>query len=195
MKYPNLYQSFNKYIDLPIDVYLDVESRIVYKTLNKNEYLIKSGQIIRYLPFINKGLMINYRLDENGDKHVLQIRWTGLWLGDLYSFFSGNPTKFNIRAYQDTELLMMNHDTYDYITREHPVFERYFRLGLQNAYVETLNQIFNLHSLSAEERYLELINNFPALLDIIPHYLIASYLNIKPQSLSRIRKKLKNKGH
>ncbi len=139
--------------------------------------------------------MINYRLDEDGNKHVLQIRWTGLWLGDLYSFFSGTPTNFNIRAYQDTVLLMMNHDTYDYITREHPVFERYFRLGLQNAYVETLNQIFNLHSLSAEERYLELIKSFPTLLDNIPHYLIASYLNIKPQSLSRIRKMLKDKSH
>lgn len=194
MKYPNLYEAFRKYIDLPIEVYLDVESRMVHKTLNKNEYLIRSGQIIRYLPFIKKGLMINYRLDENGDKHVLQIRWTGLWLGDLYSFFSGNPSKFNIRTYQDTELLMMNHDTYEYITKEHPVYERYFRLGLQSAYVDTLNQIFNLHSLSAEERYLELTRDFPTLLESVPHYLIASYLNIQPQSLSRIRKKLKDQG-
>ena len=190
MKYPILFQNFNKYINLPIEAYLDLESRLVRKTLNNKEYLIRDGQVIRYLPFINKGLMVNYRLDESGNRHVIQIRWTGLWLGDLYSFFSGNPTKFNIQTYQDTELLMMNYKTYDSITRKYPVYERYFRLGLQNAYVETLNQIYNLHSLSAEERYLELINNYPTLMDDLPHYLIASYLNIRPQSLSRIRKKL-----
>ncbi len=192
MEYPTLYQSFKRHINLPLEPYLELESRLVRKTLDKKEFLIKEGQIIRYLPFINKGLMVNYRLDENGENHVLQIRWTGLWLGDLYSFFSGKPTKFNILTYQPTELLMMNHETFDFITKEHPVFERYFRIGIQDAYIETLNQIFNLHSLSAEERYLELIKNVPSLLNDIPHYLIASYLNIKPQSLSRIRKNLQN---
>jgi len=130
-------------------------------------------------------------LDEEGEKHVIQIRWTGLWLGDLYSFFSGSPTKFNICTYQPTELLMINHETFDFITKEHPVYERYFRLSIQHAYIETLNQIFNLHSSSAEERYLELIKNVPELLNDIPHYLIASYLSIKPQALSRIRKNYK----
>lgn len=190
MKYPTLFQNFNQYINLPVEAYLELESRLVLKTLANREFLIREGQVIKYLPFINKGLMVNYRLDENGDRHVIQIRWTGLWLGDLYSFFSGNPTKFNIQTYQDTELLLMNHETYDFITREYPVYERYFRLGLQNAYVETLNQIYSLHSLNAEERYLELISSYPTLLTDIPHYLIASYLNIRPQSLSRIRKRL-----
>ena len=190
VKYPMLFQAFNKHINLPVDVYLNIESRLVRKTLDKKEFLIKEGQIINFLPFINDGLMINYRLDNDGERHVLQIRSSGLWLGDLYSFFSGKPTKFNIQAYRTTELLMMNRETFDYITKEHPIFERYFRLGLQNAYVETLDQIFNLHSLSAQERYLRLIENIPSLLEDIPHYLIASYLNIKPQSLSRIRKEL-----
>ena len=192
MKYPILYQDFKKHIHLPVEIYLELEDRLIHKTLDKNEYLIREGQVIKYLPFISEGLMINYRLDEGGEKHVIQMRWTGYWLGDMYSFFSGKPTTFNIRAYQPTKLLMINHETFDFITREYPIYEKYFRLGLQNAYIETLNQIFNLHSLSAEERYLELIKNFPTLLDDVPHYLIASYLNIKPQSLSRIRKNYKD---
>ena len=190
MEYPTLFQHFNEYIKLPVEAYLDLESRLVGKTLHNKEFLIREGQIIRYLPFINKGLMVNYRSDENGEKHVIQIRWTGLWLGDIYSFFSGKPTTFNIRAYNSTELLMINHETFNFIVREHPVYERYFRLVIQSAYIQTLNQVFNLHSLSAEERYLELIRNYPTLLDDLPHYLIASYLSIKPQSLSRIRKNL-----
>lgn len=192
MKYPKLFHSFNQYINLPVEVYLDLEPKLVRKEIGEKDFLIREGQIIRYLPFINEGLMVNYRLDNEGEKHVLQIRWTGLWLGDLYSFFSGQPTNFNIQAYSPTELLMINQETFDFIITQYPIYERYFRLGIQNAYVETLAQIFNLHSLSAEERYLELIHKVPSLLDDIPHYLIASYLNLKPQSLSRIRRKFKD---
>ena len=190
MEYPTLYQNLKHTIDLSVEEYLDIETRLIPRSIAKNEYVIKEGQIIRYLPFINKGLMANYRVDDEGERHVIQIRGTGTWLGDIYSFFSGQPSVFNIRAYQPTELLLIDHSTFEYMTKQYPVFERYFRLGLQNAYVDTLNQIYNLHSLSAEERYLELINHYPSLLTDIPHYLIASYLNIKPQSLSRIRKKL-----
>ena len=195
MEYPILYQAFRERISLPIEAYQDLEKRLIRKKLDKKEHLLREGQIIKYVPFINKGLMVNYRLDDEGEQHVIQIRWTGLWLGDIYSFFSGKPTKFNIQAFHPTELLLINHETFDSITREYPIYERYFRLTIQNAYVETLDQIFNLHSLSAEERYLELIKHVPSLFNDIPHYLIASYLNIKPQSLSRIRKNLQNKDH
>lgn len=188
MKYPNLFKAFNTYINLHIDVYLDLEDRLIHKKIGKKEFLFREGQVVKYLPFINDGLMINNIVDEDGEEHIIQIRGTGLWLGDLHSFFSGATTRFNIQAYQPTELLMINHETFDYITKNHPVYEKYFRLSIQNAYVQTLNRIYNLHSATAEERYLELIKNIPGLLDEIPHYLIASYLNIKPQSLSRIRK-------
>lgn len=190
MKYENFYHALKNFIDLPQDAYLAFEERIVVKNLRDKELLHEEGQIIQYMPFINKGLMVNYRVDEEGESHVLQIRWTGNWLGDLYSFFSGKPSKFNIRAYQPTELLLIDHETFDFITQTYPIYERYFRMAIQSAYIETINQVFNLHSSSAEERYLDLIKNFPSLLDDVPQYLIASYLNIKPQSLSRIRKNL-----
>jgi len=190
MKYPLLYQTFNKHINLSVESYLDIENRLIHKTLNTKEYLIKEGKTINYLPFINDGLMVNYRVDESGERYVLQIGSSGFWLGDLYSFFSGKPTSFNIQAYRATELLMISHETFEYMTTEYPVFEKFFRLVLQNAYVKTIDKKYSHHSLSAEKRYLELIKNVPSLLDDIPHYLIASYLNIKPQSLSRIRKGL-----
>ena len=190
MKYPLLYQTFNKHINLPVESYLDIENRLVRKTLVKKEFLIKEGKIIKYLPFINDGLMVNYRVNENGERYVLQIGSSGGWLGDLYSFFSGNPTRFNIQAYRTTELLMISHETFEYMTTKYPVFEKFFRLVIQNAYVKTIDTKYRYSSLSAETRYLELIKNVPSILDDIPHYLIASYLNIKPQSLSRIRKGL-----
>ncbi len=190
MKYPLLFQAFKKHIDLPIETYLDLEKELEVKTLKKKEFVIQEGEVIKFLPFINKGLMVNYRFDNSGNRHVLQIRSEGSWLGDLYSFFSGNPTQFNIQTYSNIELLLISHETFDRLTEKYPIFERFFRISIQNAYVSTLNQVFNLHSLSAEERYLKLIKDVPKLVQDVPDYLIASYLNITPQSLSRIRKHL-----
>ena len=191
MKYPNLYKAFNQFVTIPIEEYLDLEDRLILKPLTKKEFLVKEGQRLYYLPFINNGLMINYRIDNEGYRHVIQIGWKGYWLGDLHSFFSGNATVFNIQAYQETELLLISHDVYDFIIKKHPIYEKHFLISVQKAYLNTLNQLYNLHSLSAEQRYLELIGKVPSILDDMPHYLIASYLNIQSQTLSRIRKGLK----
>ncbi len=190
MKYPNLFKTLSHFVDLSDEDYSAIEERVQVKHLGNKEYLLREGETIHYLPFINQGLMVNYRLDPGGDMHVLQIRWTGKWLGDLISFFTGQPSKFNIRAYQATELLLIDRDTFDYITEKHPVFEKYFRRSIQEAYTSLIDRVFALHSRSAKQRYLDLIDNYPQLIDHLPHYLIASYLSIKPQSLSRIRKEL-----
>lgn len=189
MQNPQLFQHFKTYINLSVEAYLDLEQRLIQKSIKKKEYLIKEGKTIKYLPYIKEGLLVNYRLDTFGNTHVIQIRYTGTWLGDLVSFFTNCPTHFNIQAFQDTELLLINNETFDYISKKYPIFEKYFRIGIQNAYNQTLNQIYNIHSQSAENRYQELIKNIPSILDDIPHYMIASYLGIKPQSLSRIRNK------
>ncbi len=193
MKYEALFSSIKKHVNISPETFRAMEDRLITKTLKNGEFLVSEGQTIRYLPFINKGLMVNYRLDAEGDRHVLQIGWTGYWLGDLHSFFSGKPSKFNICAYQPTELLLIDFETFEFLTQKHPEYERYFRISMQHAYTHVIDQIFNLHSYDAEEGYLDLLANLPSLFYEIPHYLIASYLNIQPQSLSRIRKKYKNK--
>ena len=188
MQYPQLYEHFRSHIALSEEAYLDLEKRLIKKSIKKKEYLIKEGKIIKYLPYIKDGLLVNYRLDDNGNTHVIQIRYTGSWLGDLYSFFNNSMTHFNIQAFQDTELLLINRETFEYISEKYPIYEKYFRIGIQNAYSQAINQVFNIHSQSAETRYQELIKSIPSIVEDIPHYMIASYLGIKPQSLSRIRK-------
>jgi len=192
MKYLEFYKSLSRHIDLPLEAYLAFEEMVIVKKIENREFLIREGETISYLPFINEGLLANYRTDKNGDIHVIQIEWTGGWLGDLYSFFSRKPSMLNIVAYKSTELLLINREAFDNITQQYPIYERFFRLAIQNAYIGTLTKVYSLYSTSAEERYLDLIKNAPTILDEIPHYMIASFLNIKPQSLSRIRKKIKS---
>ncbi|WP_271766221.1 Crp/Fnr family transcriptional regulator [Aquimarina algiphila] len=187
MQYPQLYKQFKKHIDLSLEAYLDLEKRLIKKTIKKKEYLIEEGKIAKYLPFIEKGLLVNYRFDSDAHTHVIQIGYTGNWLGDLFSFFNNSPTHFNIQAFKETDLLLINRETYEYISEKYPIYEKYYRIGIQNAYSQVLKRIYNIHSQSAKKRYQALIENIPTILDDIPHYMIASYLGVKPQSLSRIR--------
>ncbi|WP_281991361.1 Crp/Fnr family transcriptional regulator [Aquimarina aggregata] len=187
MQYPQLYKQFKKHIDLPLVAYLNLEERLIIKKINKKEHFIEEGKIARYLPFIQKGLLVNYRVDTAARTHVIQIGYTGTWLGDLFSFFNGSPTHFNIQAFQETDLLLINRETYDYISKKYPIYEKYYRIGIQNSYNQMLKRIYNINSQSAQKRYHDLIESVPTILDDIPHYMIASYLGIKPQSLSRIR--------
>ena len=80
----------------------------------------------------------------------------------IYLAFSQKPSFFNIVAYKPTELLLVNHDTFDYITKNHLIYEKYFRIAFQKSYVGTLSQIYSLHSKTAEERYRDLVEMFPA---------------------------------
>ena len=165
--HPLLYQHFKDHIALPESAYLELEERLIHKSIKKKEFLIKEGKVIGYLPYIHNGLLVNYRLDANGNTHVMQIRYTGTWLGDLNSFFGQSPTHFNIQAFQDTELLLINRETFEYISNKYPVIEKFFRIGIQNAYNQTLNQIFNIHSQSAEKRYQDLVKNIPTILETV----------------------------
>jgi len=191
VRFPNFYNSLSRYVQLSDEAYHALESRVIVKHLDNREFLLTEGNVIRYLPFINDGLLVNYRTDNDGNRHTLQIRWTGWWMGDLYSFFSKQPSFSNIICFKPSELLLISHETFEFITENYPEYEKFFRIAFQKSYVGTLNQLYNLHSKSATERYLHLIENVPTVLEDIPHYLISSYLNIKPQSLSRIRKSLK----
>jgi len=111
----------------------------------------------------------------------------------MYSFFSGNQAIFNVETLEPSTLFAMKHVDFKKACEQIPKFEMFFRILVQNGYLSSLQRIANSFSEDAEQRYLMLIKNHPNLLQRVPQYLVASYLGIKPQSLSRIRQNLLKK--
>lgn len=97
---------------------------------------------------------------------------------------------YNIEALEDSELLLLSHTDYDLIFDTVPKFERFIRLLLQNNFIASQRRLISSISQSAEERYTTLINSNPEILKRVPQHMIASYLGITPETLSRIRKQL-----
>lgn len=160
------------------------------KTFDKKEILAETGYVCRYVYFILKGSAYSYYLNEAGEKHAIQFALEGYWISDQYSFFSQQPGIYFIETLEPTEVLVLNRDNYDEICRSSHVFEHFFHVLMQNAFVALQYRLTKTNSEEAAHRYQEFSKLYPHFIQRIPQYLIASYLGIAPQSLSRIRKQL-----
>ena len=153
-------------------------------------HFVTEGKVCRNLYFVDAGATHTFIIDKKGEIHTVQFGFEGYWIGDMYSFFSGKPAIFNIETLEATRLFAMTHSDFEKACEQIPKFELFFRILVQNGYLSSLQRIAKNFSEDAEQRYLSLIKNHPDLPQRVPQYLVASYLGIKPQSLSRIRQNL-----
>jgi CRP-like cAMP-binding protein len=169
-------------------------SNLLYeKTFEKKDVLVEEGEQCNLIYFLTEGSCYSYYMDEKGDEHAIQFALEGYWISDLYSFFSGKKAIYNIQALEPTKVLVLNKASFQKACDTMPAFDRYFRLLIQNAFVALQYRLAKTNSEDAEHRYNEFAQLHPQFVQRIPQYLIASYLGIKPQSLSRIRKELAHK--
>src|SRR5699024_409091 len=103
------------------------------------------------------------------------------------SYFTNEPTILNIEVLEDSDLLILDKISHEKLLQEIPAYERYHRIILQNAYSALHERIENIVGLTAEEKYKRLIERKPELLNRVPQHLVASYLGMTPETLSRVR--------
>jgi CRP-like cAMP-binding protein len=183
-----------KHLSLKVDISQEDLNKFVTLTktlqLKKGDFFLREGRVARYQAFLLSGVMASYSTDKKGEKHVIQISIEGHWTSDLLSFLTREPSKFNIEALEDAKLMVISKENFELACKEIPIFERFYRILIQNAFVQLQRRISNIYGESAEVRYLKLISEKPEIVQSVPQHYLASYLGIKPQSLSRIRKNI-----
>lgn len=160
------------------------------KSFDKKEYLAESGEFCRYQYFILEGSCYSFYVNEKGDKNAIQFALEGYWITEAASYFTNKPAVFSIQALEPVRALLLSKENLDVLCRSFPLYDRYFRILMQNSLSHLHYRIAVTTSEEAEHRYVEFSTNFPHIIQRIPQYLIASFLGIAPQSLSRIRKGL-----
>jgi CRP-like cAMP-binding protein len=168
----------------------EFKSYFTARKLKKKQFLLQEGDVCNKLAFVEKGALYSYSTDLKGAQHVIQFAFEGWWISDLYSFFTQEPSKLNIEALEASELLLIDHEKHQLLLSSQPKYESYMRLLYQNAYVALQKRVESTIGLTAEEKYSRLLEHYPALLHRMPLQLIASYLGVTPETLSRIRKQL-----
>ena len=188
--YDLLLQSIREKITITTEQFELAKSLFIPKKLRKRQYLLQEGDVCRYTAFVEKGLLRTFTVDEKGNEPILQFSMEGWWIADLYSFLTDEPSQYNVEAIEDSELLLISKPNWEVLLAKIPAFERYFRILIQNNLIATQRRLMSSLSESAEEKYTNLIANFPACIQRVPQHMIASFLGITPETLSRIRSQI-----
>ncbi|WP_010253424.1 Crp/Fnr family transcriptional regulator [Myroides injenensis] len=162
------------------------------KKLRKGQYLLQQGQVCRDLAFVSKGVLKSYLLDDKGTENINLLGWEGWWVSDFQSFVYQEPAIFDIEAVEPCELLLISRENYERMMDRIPLMEKYFRILFERSLATKDRSLISSNAFSAEEKYNQLLANYPAILDRIPQYLLASYVGVTPETFSRIKNK-KNK--
>ena len=162
----------------------------ISRKLRKRQYVLNAGDVCQYITFVDKGMLRSFTVDSEGHEHVVQFAIEGWWVSDVGSFISGKDAMYNIEALEDCELLHLKKTSMDELLMKLPVMERFFRILMQNNVVALQRRAVAYMSLSAEEKYLKLMEVAPDIMQRASQQHIASYLSITPETLSRVRKKI-----
>ena len=184
----------NEKVSLTEAEYELVKTYFTPKKLRKKQFLLKNGEICRFLAFVQKGVLRSYNTDKKGIEHMIHFAMEGWWMSDTFSFLSGEKSDYFIDAIEDAELLMITLDGFEEMMLTVPRMERSFRILFQNNIISKERRLISSISYSAEEKYTRLSASNPQLNQRIPLNMVASYLGITPETLSRIRKVLSEKA-
>jgi len=186
-----MFAEFKKYIREQAavtdnDIKLFCETAIERK-MRRKDFLLQEGEICRYKAFVTKGFLRTYRITDDGTEHIMQFSPENSWTTDPESYKNNTPSCYNIDALEYTEVVMWTKKDFHYLFENIPAVKAYSdQLFSRNLYV-TRHRLFNAISATAEEKYDEFIKTYPDILTRVPLHMVASFLGVSRETLSRIR--------
>ncbi|HEX8019093.1 Crp/Fnr family transcriptional regulator [Mucilaginibacter sp.] len=192
-----MFEIFKEYISQKTTLteaeYAKIEAVCIYKKLRKRQYLLQEGDVWKYNAFITKGLVRFYSVDESGRENIVSFAKENWWTGDRASLLTGEPSKNNIDAIEDTELVLITKTNFDKLCQEIPALNDMVNAIINKSFITSQNRIHSAISFTAEQKYLDFVQRYPDLSLRVPQAMIASYLGITPETLSRVRKETAKK--
>ncbi|WMI65316.1 Crp/Fnr family transcriptional regulator [Aestuariibaculum sp. YM273] len=185
-----LLDSISKYISLSDKEIEYLESKVFVRKYLKGQYIVQQGDVCKYECYVLSGCTKTFYVDQEGQEHIIMFSIEDWWTSDMGSFISQTPADFNVQCLENSELIMISHDVVDDLYREIPKLERFFRKIVERAFVASQKRIVRNFSLTAKEQYLYFREQYPLIEQRIPQYMIASYLGITKEFLSKIKSQL-----
>lgn len=164
------------------------------KEVKKDTFLLRQNEHCKNTFFVESGLLRQYAIDSKGKEHTISFAPENWLVTDRESAYFGQPSAYNIQALEDSRVIIMGENFLESLSEKIPSFTEFNNKLLHNHIRHLQNRIKHLLSSSAEERYLEFVAMYPDILLRVPQTMIASYLGITPESLSRVRKELARKN-
>jgi CRP-like cAMP-binding protein len=177
------------YLQLNIEEFDIIFNSLTPKEYQKGDIVVNQGKVCTHQYFILKGLFVAYETDDKGNEHVIQIGAEDSWIGDMASFTNHTKSTRLIKAVENSELLLLSREKYHQLLDTIPSFEKLFRIIFQNAYIKQTERVSMMLNSNAENRFKIFKETSGHLLHRVEWKIIASYLDMSPETLSRIKNK------
>ena len=181
-------------LNVPLEAVSTCTNNYTVKKAKKGEFLLSEGDVCHGTFFVNKGLLKMYSIDKNGKEHLIQFAPERWLIGDRSSLFFNEKSQYYIDAVEETEYVLLKNEFFQELHVKFPQTVNTNDLLLQRHIRGLQSRVNSLLSDTAEERYLKFIKMYPNLMLRVPQWMVASYLGITPESLSRVRKELARKN-
>jgi len=166
-----------------------VRSLFAMRRLSKGEYYQRAGEVTTHGGFVVRGCLRTYSIDPEGVESITFFSAERSWVGDIQSARTQQPTTYHVDAIEQAELLVITLSDFDRLLARFPVIARYYQLGLERSSAARQRRISLALNSTAEERYTDFIERSPSIAARIPQHMLASYLGMTPETLSRVRRK------
>jgi CRP-like cAMP-binding protein len=170
-----------------------IRSVFVPKTMNKGEFLLREGEMAKFAAFVCKGFLRSYVIDNKGKEHIIQFAPENWWISDKGPASDHNPSSLFIDAIEDSEILLLDITGHTTLMKKLPGYAASFQTGMQKRTAAKDKRIVHSLIATAEERYNDFLETYPSIAQRVPQHMLASYLGITPETLSRIRRKAMQK--
>ncbi|WP_299484970.1 Crp/Fnr family transcriptional regulator [uncultured Allomuricauda sp.] len=185
--YTGILNNIARYVTLSDDETEQFISILKTTRIKKRQFVIQPGFVSEYRNYIVEGAVRVFYLDDHGKEHTVSIGIEDWFFTDFHSYLTRTPAEYYAEALEDSLILQMKYeDVEDLCSRIHPLCQ-YFRLYIERALSHSNQRVITNISKTSEERYWEYVNKYPQIANRIPQYVLASYLGISPESISRIR--------
>lgn len=180
----------NIYINLTVEEKTILLSKIIHRNYLKGQYIVQQGDICKSANFIISGCTKTFYTNKEGQEHTVMFSVEDWWTSDLGSFITQTPADFNVQCLENTELIQFTFENLEELYTKIPKLERFFRKIIERAFVASQKRIIKNFSLAAKEHYLIFKETYPEIEKRVPQYMIASYLGITKEFLSKIKSQL-----
>lgn len=170
-----------------------ISTRTIRRKVKRRQVILQEGLVCKHQTFVVQGCFKMYGVDDKDVAHNIQFAAENDWIADIGSLHSGKPSGFFIEAIEPSDIIQIEQQSLYFLYTNIPKLDRIFKVIIEHKFIELQNRVLQNISSTAQQRYLNFLEQYPHLSNRLPNVQIASYLGITPEFLSKVRKDLAGK--
>lgn len=184
--YQKLREHIEKVVPLGEEEFAFVCSHFTLKKFKKHQFLIQEGEAVKYNYFVLSGLLKLVHTDDTGKQHIVSFAMEDWWEGDFYAYYTQSPATMSLECIENTEVLCLTLEGYKSLCNGLQKMERFFLQKANFGFLSAQRRIISMMTSNSKERYEQLLKQYPALIQRVPKSLLAAYLGVSRETLSRL---------